>query len=112
MTITLVVGRRVQWNLRITDKLVHRLMTAIRRLSFIGGFLPKILYFTFLSATHQFLQHTRQNTVLIHDLKKSVLGLERYYGWIVRQKLAITCSCELIISPLCSRKSYAKYITN
>ena len=42
----------VQWNLRITDKLVHRLMFAIRRLSFIGGFLPKILYFTFLSAAH------------------------------------------------------------
>ena len=28
----------IQWNLRITDKLVHRLMSAIRRLSFIGGF--------------------------------------------------------------------------
>ena len=42
----------IQWNLRITNKLVHRLMSAIRRLSFIGGFLPKILYFTFLSATH------------------------------------------------------------
>ena len=42
----------IQWNLRITDKLVHRLMSAIRRLSFIGGFLPKILYFTFLSTVH------------------------------------------------------------
>ena len=42
-----VTSLGIQWNLRITDKLVHRLMSAIRRLSFIGGFLPKILYFTF-----------------------------------------------------------------
>ena len=49
---TSAVASCVQWNLRITDKLVHRLMSDIRRLSFIGGFLPKILYFTFLSTAH------------------------------------------------------------
>ena len=42
----------IQWNLRIKDKLVHRPMSAIRRLSFIGEFLPKILHFTFLSAVY------------------------------------------------------------
>ena len=43
---------QVQWNLRMKDKLVHRPMSAIRRLSFIGEFLPKILHFTFLSAAY------------------------------------------------------------
>ena len=42
----------IQWNLRIKDKLVHRPMSAIWRLSFIGEFLPKILHFTFLSAAY------------------------------------------------------------
>ena len=39
----------IQWNLQITDKLEHN-YTDVRRLSFIGGFLPKNIYFTFLSA--------------------------------------------------------------
>ena len=39
----------IQWNLRIKDKLVHRPMSTIRSLSFIGGggVCQKILYFTF-----------------------------------------------------------------
>ena len=42
----------IQWNLRIKDKLVHQPMSTIRRLSFIGEFLPKILHFIFLSAAY------------------------------------------------------------
>ena len=33
----------VQWNLRIKDKLVHRPLSTIRGLSFIGEFLSKSL---------------------------------------------------------------------
>ena len=43
---------QLQWNLRLKDKLVHRPMSAIRRLPLIGEFLPKILHFTFLSAAY------------------------------------------------------------
>ena len=49
---TVLKANSIQWNLRIKDKLVHRPMSAIR---LYWGFLPKILYFAFLSIAYPFL---------------------------------------------------------
>ena len=45
-----------------------------------GGFLPKIFYFHFYLLYILFYD-ILDSIVLIHDLKKSVLGLERYYRY-------------------------------
>ena len=36
----------IQWNLRIRDTLVHKLVSLIRRLSFIRRFLVKLSFYT------------------------------------------------------------------
>ena len=59
----------VQWNLRIKDKLVHRLMSTIQRLSFIGEFLPNILdYVTYWAEYYNYYYTLSQCGYMIYDL--------------------------------------------
>ena len=59
----------VQWNLRIKDKLVLRPMSTIRRLSFIGEFVPKIIYFTFHDILDRILYYTLPQCEYMSDLQ-------------------------------------------